>query len=638
MCGIACQPRSRKKRKPAPTHEDLQERAHAQDYQIRELLLRYDKVKEDCKVHDWIQRAVRDYGSTPGHPRTNFNPIRTPSNNNFSFRKPRAQRYADSPFTKPGLTVADVSHFSAAPEIVKHCSLTQRDISELFIIYFDRVNPFFSILDPELHTPAKLIHSSPFLFTVICAIASRHYTSKPGLNSIAQEIARDAAGKSLVGGQKGVDICQAYLLLGVYPVPKKKWTEDRSWLFQGVAIRMAIELGLDQPPPPHCDPRESLNRMRTWLNCYCVDGSHAIQFGKMPMLRLDDYLARTSQEWYRSSMNIPYDVHLVAYVQMIYIMSPWRAVVFEGDLNTKIAEGLDIVGTAMATENSLSQEMARWVVRYADEYRQNPLPICLYRGNTTQMITAYLRLVVLAVGFQHAFKSGISRQSEILRRSVDAARTVIQIMIERLYPTGDLRYSMEAHFLYVAFAAAYLVNLLRPKFLPLLDEATQTEIIDIVKRLIHILSSKEVALDGRHTPALYARFLSSLLAKYNVDPRARAVSLDGDGTAMYAQYDTQRRASPPNSYSWPDISSSSSPVESYTHHNPGVVYQQRGDAEMDFSLGHFVKTVGVSNSLPSSFGFSTAQQSPFGANLSYDMDASWAPTNSYHPFHDWSRR
>ena len=75
------------------------------------------------------------------------------------------------------------------------------------------------------------------VFFPVCAIASRHYTSKPELNSIAQEFARDAAGKALVGGQKGVDICQAYLLLGVYPVPKKKWAEDRSWLFQGVAIR-----------------------------------------------------------------------------------------------------------------------------------------------------------------------------------------------------------------------------------------------------------------------------------------------------------------------------------------------------------------------------------------------------------------
>lgn len=90
-------------------------------------------------------------------------------------------------------------------------------------------------------------------------------------------------------------------------------------------IRMAIELELNQPPPPHLEGREALNRTRTWLNCYCVDGSHAIQFGKLPMLRLDDYIARNSRNWYKtSSLNSPYDVHLCGYVQMIIHMAKWR--------------------------------------------------------------------------------------------------------------------------------------------------------------------------------------------------------------------------------------------------------------------------------------------------------------------------
>lgn len=95
---------------------------------------------------------------------------------------------------------------------------------------------------------------------------------------------------------------------------------------------MAIELELNQPPPPVCDERESLNRTRTWLNCYCVDASHAIQFGKMPMLGLDDYVARTSRDWYKSSalnLNSPFDVHLVAYIEIILVMAEWRRTVEE---------------------------------------------------------------------------------------------------------------------------------------------------------------------------------------------------------------------------------------------------------------------------------------------------------------------
>lgn len=104
--------------------------------------------------------------------------------------------------------------------------------------------------------------------------------------------------------------------------------EGKNWLT--AAFRMAMELRLNQPPPEDLPERERLNRVRTWLNCYCVDGSHAIQFGKMPMLRLDDFLARSSTYWYRSShMNLPLDVHLCAYVQILTIMAKWRMTITE---------------------------------------------------------------------------------------------------------------------------------------------------------------------------------------------------------------------------------------------------------------------------------------------------------------------
>lgn len=73
-------------------------------------------------------------------------------------------------------------------------------------------------------------------------------------------------------------------------------------------------------------------------------------------------------------------------------------------------------------------------------------------------ITAYLRLVVLAAAFQHGLKRGLSRRSEVFVKAFEAAKMVISIMVERLYPTSHLRYAMEANFLYVAYAAAFLTN------------------------------------------------------------------------------------------------------------------------------------------------------------------------------------
>jgi len=251
-----------------------------------------------------------------------------------------------------------------------------------------------------------------------------------------------------------------------------------------------------------------------------------------------------------------------------------------------------VVAFAIETEEKLSKELLLWLDRYEEEFTYNPFMVCYYRGNTTEMITAYLRLVILATGFQCAFKSGISRESGILKRSIDAARTVIQIMVDRLAPTGNLRYAMEANFLYVSFSAAYLLNLLRPKLLPLIDENTQKEIIVTVKRLIDVLGSKDVALDGRHTPALYSRFLINLLRKYNKRCKPGSGTVP-DSVEFYPQYSGERQESPPG---WPDIQQSrgSLPtidIQAPAGYEPGIVYQEAGDADMDFSLGHFVRTV-----------------------------------------------
>jgi hypothetical protein len=81
-----------------------------------------------------------------------------------------------------------------------------------------------------------------------------------------------------------------------------------------------------------------------------------------------------------------------------------------------------------------------------------------YFDSPSLRITAYLRLVVLAAAFQHGLKRGLSRRSEVFVKAFDAAKMVISIMVERLYPTSHLRYAMEANFLYVAYAAAFLTN------------------------------------------------------------------------------------------------------------------------------------------------------------------------------------
>ena len=46
-----------------------------------------------------------------------------------------------------------------------------------------------------------------------------------------------AAGTALIDDQKTVEVCQAYILLSLYPVPARRWEDNRSWLYLGLAIR-----------------------------------------------------------------------------------------------------------------------------------------------------------------------------------------------------------------------------------------------------------------------------------------------------------------------------------------------------------------------------------------------------------------
>ncbi|EED85958.1 predicted protein [Postia placenta Mad-698-R] len=90
---------------------------------------------------------------------------------------------------------------------------------------------------------------------------------------------------------------------------------------------------------------------------------------------------------------------------------------------------------------------------------------------------SYARLSVLSVGFQYSFGKAAATDEE-----------------------------------------PFLWWLLQPKCAQHLSRERRVEIRDLVQRVIDLLSSPEVAIDDRHGPKLYARFLQGLLAT----PMARA--------------------------------------------------------------------------------------------------------------------
>ena len=129
--------------------------------------------------------------------------------------------------------------------------------------------PFVSLLDRKLHTSSTIFQRCPFLFTVgecpislisttnwtsgtVCAVSSRYYNVKSEIYPVAMHFAKHSAANALTDGWKSIELCQAYILLSLYGVPARRWEEDRSWLYTGLAIRLVwftVEYG--SPPLTH---------------------------------------------------------------------------------------------------------------------------------------------------------------------------------------------------------------------------------------------------------------------------------------------------------------------------------------------------------------------------------------------------
>jgi len=171
----------------------------------------------------------------------------------------------------------------------------------------------------------------------------------------------------------------------------------------------------------------------------------------------------------------------------------------------------------MNHDAQLTRYHDEWSKRFAERSDPND-PGSAFRCSLLPFLVGYSRLVMFSFGFQQAYQRGIEPGDHVyFSKCLDAAKSVIRNMIEGLAPTGYMRYAPDGHFIFASFASAFLLKLLRPEFSSLLTKDQETDIFDLIGRLIQTLSSPEIAIDDRHTPKLYARFLAGLLSRHRRD-------------------------------------------------------------------------------------------------------------------------
>ncbi|KAJ7494661.1 hypothetical protein B0H11DRAFT_2156005 [Mycena galericulata] len=434
----------------------------------------------------------------------------------------------------------------AAPHILTRGLITPQEAEKLFDIYFQHMNLSVSLLDPVLYTPQKTCYRSPFLFTVVCAIASRFYTERPELYPHAMHFAQLAAGTALISGHKCVELCQGYILMSLYPVP---------------ARRMAIDLNLHLPntakPINENHAREMLNRTRVWLNCFNLDRSTGSQYGKAPTISNNDYMANHSEDWWRSSpYNMPnFDIHICAYNSELKVMAAFMAKIYSDPSHpTGLNKNVDFELVAAETDEELKRLGDKW--QAVLDLTDMTDPQNRFRSGLLKLAYSYARLVALSFGFQHAFGKNNTDENPFLMRCLAAASDVVTAIVEdvgrpdqRIY----LRHGPIAQSVFVTFAASMLVKLLQPKFASYLTADKRQEIRGLVKKVIDLLGSPDVSIDDKHGPNLYARFLKGLLAAPLVKAGQRrpvrsgsGQPTDGDSTlSNHTSPDTSHSLSPP---------------------------------------------------------------------------------------------
>lgn len=476
------------------------------------------------------------------------------------------------------------------PHILTRDVVTVKDVEILFKLYFDNMNPSTSLMDPVLHTPQYVILRSPFLFTVVCAVASRFYTERPGLYAEVMRYAQLAAGTALITGPKNEEMCLAYLLLQLYPVPSRRWEEDRSWVYLGVAIRLAQDLNLNRPstatPLNEHHARVLLNRTRVWINCFNLDRSTGAQYGKAPIIPNSDYIANHLHDWWCSSKyNFEdFDIQLCIYSMELNITAKFMEKI-RSDPNHPLGlnKSANFTQIASETDDELARVGAHWFNQLDGIEPKSPMFI--FRTGLLKMAFSYSRLVVLSSGLQHAKEDHLDENS-FLMRCFTRASDVINAFVHRLYTTKEervlLRHAPDAQYVFVSFAGAFLVKLLQLKYAHYFTHDQRVEIRDLVQKTVDLLGAPDVALDEKHGPYLYSRFLAGLLAS----PAVRVDLSPTSGKSPLTSPNAYKRARKPkisptkirngpaadistsNDYPSPSSAQSSSPSPSYLY--PGA--------------------------------------------------------------------
>ncbi|QRW10677.1 Fungal specific transcription factor domain [Ceratobasidium sp. AG-Ba] len=407
-----------------------------------------------------------------------------------------------------------INERSRLPDILLDKIVGPQEANRLFKSFMDNWNHGLGLLDPRLHSPRTVLQRCPLLFTVVLAIASRDYQDRPDLHAHLMQHAKLSAAAALTDGWKSADTVQALLLMASYPPPVARYTEDRTSLYIGMAVRMALDRNLDRASGVQWrTPEEKAeldNHIRTWRACVLLDRSSAVKFGRNPSIR--DIGSLSYAPTGRDAQTI-FEIRIFGVVNhFLYIAKSGH---MANDYLARIRDAnADIDGIS-------------------DEIRHTPQlePNTEYGAFSMQLLNLtmdYALMVINSFAFTKELESGNTTGGIYLGECMKLATSSVARVLDRLVLFRQFKYSPDAWFEYASFSAAFLIKLMRPQFANYVD---RPRIAGLIKRLVDMYRSPAVALrTDNHLPRLMSQFLEN--AARNIPEYQQAPSPSGSSRGL----------------------------------------------------------------------------------------------------------
>jgi hypothetical protein len=169
-------------------------------------------------------------------------------------------------------------------------SIPTETLNRLWEEYFVNYHHFLSVLEYETDTKDSVYEGSEFLFWTVMLIAARHFSEDPTVFQRILHPYNELIKETISKPPNNHFVVKALCLICTWPPPVSSTTNDMTFVWSGVMMKFAMQLGLHRPSHPMDFSRTRVqlreedisDRLKTWAICNLVAQNISTGYGQPP--------------------------------------------------------------------------------------------------------------------------------------------------------------------------------------------------------------------------------------------------------------------------------------------------------------------------------------------------------------------